>query len=875
MDTCRRSSFDKELSAYIWNDLLPNIDFHKYAEMKMEYRRKYAREYSYASYPSSFMDDLLNLAWVFDEKGNKLPPSKIYLEDLSHIYHRDNGLIEFLRIEKHEKSIVELGGTVKQQEQMEIGKEFLDAMGEDVSMEEALNLLAEYKAKKRGKSKANSSNERTSSEEPMPSSSKNPPSVPAEKTDIEERLNKKWEQKAQEKIGHPHSIGNGQNINIDKEMGSASSSTNNAPFFDEQKLGKGNTGNPLDVSTAERRLKTNRTEAQEGADRANDLVGMLHLLNTTSKYTYKWFKLLMELMNANESNNSSRQVQIDFMQWDFTCSDKILHLYNPSMPIPDWCGEADEISITAITDKPYKIEGCVAKSDNNSIDLSIEWTDELRALCNRARKIRVNVASGTNIINSLEKRFLQLGFADDFDMNANLPHDMQFIYGPPGTGKTTRLVKMVHDLVKLNSKINILVLTPTNKAADVVAEKMVDDGACYDYVTRFGTTESLRLIEDAAIVLNRDTMDMNALDKNIVVTTAARYAYDYLQPDSVFLCDYPWDYIVVDEASMVDLITITYILYKGKDAKFIISGDPMQLPPVQKNNMPEYNIYSMVELNDFANAVNDYTRFPVTTLKTQHRSIPSIGNLVSKFAYCGLVKADSERAPRKPFSITGLKLNDINFVGYDVEDFNPIKELGAINGSAFQLYAVIFTYNMVQYAVSELTKKYPEQQYTIGIVCPYRAEADAISQMIENRSLDSDNCHVICGTVHRFQGDECDIMFVVLNPPAECTSNSHINRVDILNVAMSRARDYLFFILPNGQPKGFTKKNELGHLLDVNTRAVFNSHDIERIIFGDANYIESNTHVTCHMPVNVYCEDTAMYEVRISDDALDIKMNVK
>ena len=42
---------------------------------------------------------------------------------------------------------------------------------------------------------------------------------------------------------------------------------------------------------------------------------------------------------------------------------------------------------------------------------------------------------------------------------------------------------------------------------------------------------------------------------------------------------------------------------------------------------------------------------------------------------------------------------------------------------------------------------------------------------------------------------------------------------------------------------------------------------------GNSNFIYENTHVTCHMPVNVYCEDSAIYEVRMSDDALDIKIN--
>ena len=89
---------------------------------------------------------------------------------------------------------------------------------------------------------------------------------------------------------------------------------------------------------------------------------------------------------------------------------------------------------------------------------------------------------------------------------------------------------------------------------------MSNDDVCYNYLARYGATESLYLIEDIGCLTNRDTTDMSIY--NIVVATAARYAYDFLQPDDVAICDYPWDYIFVDEASMIDILTITYILHK-------------------------------------------------------------------------------------------------------------------------------------------------------------------------------------------------------------------------------------------------------------------------------------------------------------------------
>ncbi len=90
---------------------------------------------------------------------------------------------------------------------------------------------------------------------------------------------------------------------------------------------------------------------------------------------------------------------------------------------------------------------------------------------------------------------------------------------------------------------------------------------------------------------------------------------------------------------------------------------------------------------------------------------------------------------------------------------------------------------------------------------------------------------------------------------------------------MSRARDYIFFVLPKDQVPGFTRKNDIGRLRDSKTSRIMYCSDVEKSIWGASNYIESNTHVTCHMPVNVYYDHLSRYDVRIADDALDIKIN--
>ena len=197
----------------------------------------------------------------------------------------------------------------------------------------------------------------------------------------------------------------------------------------------------------------------------------------------------------------------------------------------------------------------------------------------------------------------------------------------------------------------------------------------------------------------------------------------------------------------------------------------------------------------------------------------------------------------------------------------------AIDGSAFHLYAAIFTYNMVDYAVKQITVKYPNEEYKIGVICPYKAEANALQQLLEHKPLDTEVCKVSSGTVHRFQGDECDIMFIILNPPVNATSGTHINKLNIINVAMSRARDYIFFIVPDQVYPGFYRREELWKLVEQKDKTVHTCQNIEKTIFGSPNYIYDNTNITPHLPVNVYYDTHALYEVRMDESTLDIQIN--
>lgn len=865
---CDSGNITLSVSLHLWeNYLYPLVSSNDHrlecwARYKESRQRNWRGKYTQTTLAYEFKE----LKWLYTQNNELVSPQDISLETLHSSYTRHEQILSFLGIEKKEKSIIELGGTAKQEEQMLFGKE-IEAIAKEKGWtpEEIKQILNRIPSK--------SSISHNNDEEPVDEKPQERPQKEEhqEANSVKDKLEKKWEEKEKREVHHPHATSS-LNSGLDEIESPGPIVIDDQPLFDEQAQ--------EDLPEVEKKpkrdhtesaLKAKNTEALEQAEKTQEQVEIYDWFEKTPKYTFLWFKLLMELMHADKGKQTPHHVEIDFSEWEFTCSDKVLHLENPNRPVPTWATESS-FAISAIGESSHKLNGIVARSDQKSLDIALDMDEKYGQFCAEAKLIRVILENDSNIIDSLDNRFLQLGYDDDYDLNKNLPENIEFIYGPPGTGKTTKLVKRLHNIVINRDKINVLVLTPTNKAADVIAEKMVDDDKCYSCLTRFGATESLYLIEDAAVVSNRADTDITLLDKNILVTTAARYAYDYLQPDDTFICDVDWDYIVIDEASMIDLLTITYVLHKGKGAEFIISGDPKQIPPVVLNNLPAYNIYDMVGLNDFGAAINDYKRHIVTALQTQYRSVPVIGDAVSKFAYNGLLKNWDKRVEPKELVLDGIDIKHFNFVGFDTAEFDPILQLGSIGKSAFHLYSVLLTYNMVKYAASQIHKKYPNIDYTIGVVCPYKAQASAISQMLESNPIDTPNCHVSCGTVHGFQGDECDIMFVVMNPPANCSFEAHVNEEYIINVAMSRARDYLFILLPKGQPNGFYRKPQLGKLVDAKDRTVLDCAQIEKAIFGQKDYIYSNTHVTCHMPVNVYCEENAEYEIKIGDEAIDIKI---
>jgi hypothetical protein len=94
-------------------------------------------------------------------------------------------------------------------------------------------------------------------------------------------------------------------------------------------------------------------------------------------------------------------------------------------------------------------------------------------------------------------------------------------------------------------------------------------------------------------------------------------------------------------------------LFKANpNAKFIVAGDPKQIPPVieidekelENFDFQDENIYKMMNLESFKPEEQKIRpNDTIQNLDTQYRSIPEIGQLFSELSYSGLLKHDREK----------------------------------------------------------------------------------------------------------------------------------------------------------------------------------------------------------------------------------------
>lgn len=400
----------------------------------------------------------------------------------------------------------------------------------------------------------------------------------------------------------------------------------------------------VDIS---KKIEKVKEQAERDIQKIARLEDLKQKAQEAEPYSYGWFNALLELesLNSGENNANSREISISFAKVEREVgTSRTLVLKNPSRYIPQsiedladiplelYCGGQliSKPAIEVVNIKSYTLRVKLrTNADIGDIDLST------------ITEARIVARNPVFLIEELRKAFIRLGeengYDDDYDMQGNLCENIEFVFGPPGTGKTTHVAKkIILPMMKSPKDLKVLVLTPTNKSADVLVRRLMEcmgsDHNYLNWLVRFGTTN----------------------DNDIEQSGVFR--------DKVF------------EASMIPLANIVYPLFKKTPTKFFIAGDPFQIEPITTvDTWKNENIYTMVKLNSFTKPTTVPHDYHVELLTTQYRSIPEIGEVFSKFAYGGVLKHHRAADNQRPLPIGDLfDLKPLNIIKFPVSNYESI-----------------------------------------------------------------------------------------------------------------------------------------------------------------------------------------------------------
>ena len=612
---------------------------------------------------------------------------------------------------------------------------------------------------------------------------------------------------------------------------------------------------------------------------------------SAEKYSYVWFTTLLEIesLNSGEVNSRSREVSIGFARVEREPGTKrTLVLKHPNQYIPQFMEELADIPLVLhMGDQTKTVAIEVVNIKSYTLRVKMKNTEAIDDIdLNSVNLATIDAKSSAFLLEELRKQFGNLKYDDYFNMQKNLCKNIEFVFGPPGTGKTTYLAKNVLlPIIKDSGECKVLVLTPTNKSADVLVKRIMEvfgkDTSYNNWLVRFGATGDEEI--EQSPVFREKTFDIRTLTKNVTVTTIARFPYDFFMPEStrVFLYGINWDYIIIDEASMIPIANIVFPLYKKTPRKFIIAGDPFQIEPITSVALwKNENIYTMVHLDSFVKPNTIPYQYRVELLTTQYRSVPDIGGIFSNFTYGGILKHYRDAKSQRQLNVgDDLGVETLNIIKFPVSKYESIYRCKRLqHSSSYQVYSAIFTFEYVNYLSCAIAENNPGKLFRIGVIAPYRAQADMLDKLLASERLPNE-VDVQVGTIHGFQGDECDIIFAVFNTPPTISSAKEmfLNNKNIINVSISRARDYLFIVMPDDETENIDNlslvKRVEGIVKSTDVWNEFVSHDLEDLMFSDSNYIENNAFSTSHQSVNVYGLPEKIYEVRTEDAAVDVQIH--
>ncbi len=345
--------------------------------------------------------------------------------------------------------------------------------------------------------------------------------------------------------------------------------------------------------------------------------------------------------------------------------------------------------------------------------------------------------------------------------------------------KAKELLSLIHKLEKTLVDFEEQMKEFTDLSMKLFRSKISDK---YNYENRkkFDAktlkSESKVFIKEYPVILSTTHSLRNSLDENFI-----------------------YDYIIIDEASQVNLTTSSLAFSCAKNA--VIVGDSKQLPNVVDAEMKKrtdsiYNLYTVPEQycyskHSILSSLNDlFPQLPKVMLREHYRCSPKIIEFCNKRYYNEeLIILTKEESDKKNIYIYETA------AGNHARDRMNIRQIDVIR----------------EEIIPQL--KLNPQIDSIGIVTPYRRQTEELQKEFKGTLIEAD-------TVDRFQGREKDTIIIstVDNEISEFASDD--NR---LNVAVSRAVKNLVLLVNKDIPNKKSGIHDLMNYIRYNNGEVFES----------------------------------------------------
>jgi hypothetical protein len=283
-----------------------------------------------------------------------------------------------------------------------------------------------------------------------------------------------------------------------------------------------------------------------------------------------------------------------------------------------------------------------------------------------------------------------------------------------------------------------------------------------------------------------------------------------LYTDRTKLGDMRWDNVIIDEASMAMQPLVAFAASRAKK-RVVIAGDMYQLPPIVHSSASEPGGLlgqDIFERRGLTAAVDNGKFEPMLAkLIVQRRMHPAVAS-VARELIAGYSELEDDRGAldRLAPSWIGALGTTTPLVIVDTTSLHGWS--GKVPGSLsrFNFVSAQAAVEVASLYAAQLSEPEADAAPRIGIVTPYAAQRRYLSKLIETLCLQN---WVTAGTVHTFQGNECDVIIFdsVLGEPhwtARLTDPHQFREVrrDI-NVAVTRTRHQFVFV----GDAGWMKKN--------------------------------------------------------------------